>query len=709
MSGSLTNTADHADLTTWLEYILQNIGYWSTKLVDHGTGPLLTILLAVTPIYAAAHTSLQRPQSASEHRKSTGNDSEDDASEAKKLEEETQFLDFGDVLMLPLLIGGMTVFLYGLIDYVDPDTISKGINVYFSFFGIMFTAKMLTDAILVAQGFVFPDAYRRSGKTWILRQIKQQFECSEESLTTTSPLPGRFSRLPLPKRFERILWLFRGFQHEGTVLKWSYAAIFYAEETFSTINMATFALASMILVYVSNVAKPWYLSNLTALSFAYSSLQLMSPTSSENATLMLCLLFFYDIYMVFFTPIMVTVATMLDIPAKIFIPSRTGMTIMGLGDIVVPGMTIAWALRFDLWRHYVKKWKLKDDHEKDCTAHERAEGMALAFSDPAKIQRATYRPAHGHWGTRYWTHTKGKEAPLRVQGTDFSKTYFYATLVGYILGLIATLVASHTSNLPQPALLYLVPGVLGALYLTAAFRGEMRIMRSYSEDRPWRSWAKDREEKDKQQKEKEQRIARRHAKKLGWLLRCLPNIVVVSLDYLVQPSPPATEDQTKRGDAAEQTGKAEKNGRKNHNGDEQTDQDSSDGGVLLDEEGNSVPSSTTTTTSSNSDKHISNTSKKTGQKAKNGKVGDNENITDVSKAGEKNKSAEKDERPDWVKEHVFFLSVKRKEPDVKDLVVTEEGLVEREEDENQGDGKREGEGNKEEREVEVEVDVWGMD
>ena len=698
MSESLSNTASHADITTWLEYILQDIGYWSTKLADHGTGPLLTILLAVTPIYAAAHTALQRPESASGQRKSTGKQSEDAASEAKKLEKETQFLSFGDALMIPPLIGGMTVFLYSLIDYVDPDTLSKGINIYFSFFGIMFTAKMLTDAILVAQGFVFPDAYRRKGNTWLLRQRKQQFERYEDNETTTSPLPGQLSRIPLPKAVEKALWLFRGFQHEEMTLKWSYAGIFYVDETFSTINIATFALASMLLAYVSTIARPWYLSNLTALSFAYGSLQLISPTSSSIATLMLCLLFFYDIYMVFYTPIMVTVATMLDIPAKNFIPTPAGMSIMGLGDIVIPGMTIAWALRFDLWRHYVRKWKLKEGQENDCNTLSHAEDMSLVFSDPATIHRATYRPAHAHWGTRFWTRAKGKEAPLHVQGTGFPKPYFHATLIGYTLGLIATLIAGYISDLPQPALLYLVPGVLGALYLTAALRGEIRVMRSYSEDRVWQSWARDREEEAKAQKVKQERIARRRAKGPSWLLRYCPDNVVMYLDCLVQLSPPSKEDETKQGDAAEKNSSAGKSDERDSTESDEADKESSDGGVLLDEEGNSVSASSTTITLS-TDKHTSSKTEKTDAQGKKDKV--DVKVKAKSEKGGEKKETPKDERLDWAKDHIFFLSVKRKELEFKDLIVTEEGLVEKEEDESQGD--EESEGNK------GEVDEWGMD
>jgi minor histocompatibility antigen H13 len=61
--------------------------------------------------------------------------------------------------------------------------------------------------------------------------------------------------------------------------------------------------------------------------------------------------------MVFYTPYMVTVATKLDVPIKLTFQAAERKSILGLGDIVIPGMVMALALRFDLWRHYEGKIK----------------------------------------------------------------------------------------------------------------------------------------------------------------------------------------------------------------------------------------------------------------------------------------------------------------------------------------------------------------
>jgi hypothetical protein len=70
-----------------------------------------------------------------------------------------------------------------------------------------------------------------------------------------------------------------------------------------------------------------------------------------------------------------------------------------------------------------------------------------------------------------------------LAGASFPAPYFNTGLVAYTLGLVATLVVMLVWDAAQPALLYLVPAVLGASALTAAVRGELRaLMVDYSDD-----------------------------------------------------------------------------------------------------------------------------------------------------------------------------------------------------------------------------------
>lgn len=64
------------------------------------------------------------------------------------------------------------------------------------------------------------------------------------------------------------------------------------------------------------------------------------------------MLFFYDIFFVFGTDVMVTVATSIDAPIKLQFPKDLSTdppkySILGLGDIVIPGIFVSLCLRFD--------------------------------------------------------------------------------------------------------------------------------------------------------------------------------------------------------------------------------------------------------------------------------------------------------------------------------------------------------------------------
>ena len=99
---------------------------------------------------------------------------------------------------------------------------------------------------------------------------------------------------------------------------------------------------------------------------------------------------------------MVSVATNLDVPIKLLWPKSLlspsgGFMMLGLGDIVVPGIFVAFALRYDYHRHMLK-------------------GLSTQ---------------------------------------TFEKPYFTAALVSYILGLSTTMFVMHVFKTAQPALLYL--------------------------------------------------------------------------------------------------------------------------------------------------------------------------------------------------------------------------------------------------------------
>lgn len=63
------------------------------------------------------------------------------------------------------------------------------------------------------------------------------------------------------------------------------------------------------------------------------------------------------------------------------------------------------------------------------------------------------------------------------------KTYFYGTLIGYLIAIITTVVVMIIFDHGQPALLYLVPGVLGSVLINAAIKGEIKQVFDFNEDK----------------------------------------------------------------------------------------------------------------------------------------------------------------------------------------------------------------------------------
>ncbi|KAG8227249.1 hypothetical protein J437_LFUL003980 [Ladona fulva] len=173
------------------------------------------------------------------------------------------------------------------------------------------------------------------------------------------------------------------------------------------------------------IEKHWVANNLLAIAFAINGVELMHLNNVITGCILLCGLFVYDIFWVFGTNVMVTVARSFEAPIKLVFPQdllehgleANNFAMLGLGDVVIPGIFIALLLRFD---HSLKRK---------------------------------------------------------------SNTYFYVTFTAYLLGLLATIFVMHVSKHAQPALLYLVPACIGTPLLVAIARGDIKAMFEY-EDHP---------------------------------------------------------------------------------------------------------------------------------------------------------------------------------------------------------------------------------
>jgi len=109
------------------------------------------------------------------------------------------------------------------------------------------------------------------------------------------------------------------------------------------------------------LTKNWLANDLLGISFCVQAIEMMSLGSYQNGVILLCGLFVYDIFWVFGTglimeggnSVMVSVAKNFDAPIKLLFPKHyppqeKQFSMLGLGDIVIPGIFVALCLRYDV-------------------------------------------------------------------------------------------------------------------------------------------------------------------------------------------------------------------------------------------------------------------------------------------------------------------------------------------------------------------------
>lgn len=208
---------------------------------------------------------------------------------------------------------------------------------------------------------------------------------------------------------------------------------------FGKVDVINYVLCIAIAgVYLYN--KHWLIHNLFAIGFCLQAVAMISLGRFSVAFILLIGLFFYDIFWVFGTEVMVSVATQFQGPIKIIFPVSFDpwkQSILGLGDVVMPGIFVAMSLRFDAFLYRTKK----------------AEGGAA-------------------------------EEPLEVidYSSSFPKPYFWSVFIAYLLSLLLTGVIMFFFNRAQPALLYLVPGTTLTLTFVSLVRGHFGVVMSYNEE-----------------------------------------------------------------------------------------------------------------------------------------------------------------------------------------------------------------------------------
>ena len=185
---------------------------------------------------------------------------------------------------------------------------------------------------------------------------------------------------------------------------------------------------------------------------------------------------------------MITVAKKVDAPIKLVFKSSSRSSMLGLGDIVVPGLLMALALRFDLYMYYKRQIQYQPiEASSDNTSSSTDQALTTTTEMQFRRTKTPFVESEGQWGNRFWTTKLGNLMPNPACGsvraaTAFPKPYFYASIAGYFLGMILTLTMLQVFKHGQPALLYLVPCVTGSVWLTGLVRGELKDVWGYTED-----------------------------------------------------------------------------------------------------------------------------------------------------------------------------------------------------------------------------------
>lgn len=187
--------------------------------------------------------------------------------------------------------------------------------------------------------------------------------------------------------------------------------------------------AGAAMAYGFMVSKNWIINNVFGVSFCLVGIKMISLSSYKTGAILLVGLFFYDIFWVFGSKsvfgsnVMVSVAKGVEAPIKLMFPRSLGgcgkllHSMLGLGDIVVPGIFIA----------FLAKW----------------------------------------------------DAVKMGEGKSNSFVYLNTTMVAYIFSLVTTVSIMLFFNAAQPALLYIVPYVLIVSILVAVSRGELKELWNY--------------------------------------------------------------------------------------------------------------------------------------------------------------------------------------------------------------------------------------
>ncbi|XP_065182967.1 minor histocompatibility antigen H13-like [Sycon ciliatum] len=348
---------------------------------------------------------------------------------SKKAGEDVDVISTKDAMMFPVFASCALLGLYIVFKALGEQYVNWLLNIYI----FIFSSLALSRALNVILRPILSKLVPKRSFYFLVAEMEptQQGELRKQIYTVTGAFDEKTSRAESyaetqkEQEAEEVAAGSRSSESESAETSDKKVQIkdpIVAEESFDFISVICLVLAFGFGCWYL-FQKHWFANNVLAFSFAVNGIEMISLNKVTNGCILLGGLFFYDVFWVFGTDVMVTVAKSFNAPIKLVFPMdllengwfAKNFALLGLGDIVIPGVFVALLLRFDT---------------------------------------------------------------SRTQG---GRLYFLTCLFAYLVGLLTTIFIMHYFKHAQPALLYLVPACLGFPFIVALLRGELSPLLSYED------------------------------------------------------------------------------------------------------------------------------------------------------------------------------------------------------------------------------------
>jgi minor histocompatibility antigen H13 len=269
-----------------------------------------------------------------------------------------------DALMFPITASCSLLVLYILFSYINKDLIKSLLRIYFSYLG-MYTLGLFIAEKLIEKDHTLTEITFEKDYGWKIPYIM------DEPLKITM----------------------RKADNYGFAISFVFAAVYC-------------------------LTSHWLLNNIFGIAFTIGGIRLIKLGNFKIGFIMLWGLFIYDIFWVFKTDVMVTVAKSVDGPILLKFPinlAENKFSMLGLGDMIVPGAFISLLLKFDV------------------------DSYLQAFP-------------------------KARARQIRTP-------FMWYNILFYFIGILTTYIFMTVFNHAQPALLYLVPAATIGFAIPAFLRG----------------------------------------------------------------------------------------------------------------------------------------------------------------------------------------------------------------------------------------------